>query len=239
MSEWFTRWFGREYLDLYPHRNAAEARAAIALIERVVPVRRMRRALDLACGTGRHTRVLWDAVWTVGFDLSPTLLGVAHEEAPQVPYVRGDMRRLPFGARTFDLVVNLFTSFGYFDTDAENRQVLAEVQRVIAPGGWVVLDYLNAHQVHTRLVPQDTRRVGPRLVTQRRRITADGRFVEKHISSSDSPQTYLERVRLFEPADLRRLLADAGFTVQHEFGNYQGAPLRRGSQRVILVACAA
>jgi SAM-dependent methyltransferase len=236
VSEWFTRWFGKEYLDLYPHRNEAEARAAVALIERAVDVSGMKRALDLACGTGRHTRVLCDAVWTVGLDLSAALLEVARAESPHVPYVRGDMRRLPFAPRSFGLVVNLFTSFGYFDTDEENRAVLAEVKRVIEPGGWFVLDYLNAFQVYTRLVPEDTRRIGPRLVTQRRRITPDGRFVEKRISSSDSTQTYLERVRLLEPASLRALLTDAGFGVEQAFGNYAGAPLQRGSQRVILVA---
>jgi len=239
MSEWFTRWFGREYLNLYPHRNEAEARAAIALVESVIDVRTMRRALDLACGTGRHTRVLCDDVWTVGLDLSAALLGVARDEAPRVPYVRGDMRCLPFAEHVFGLVVNLFTSFGYFDTDEQNRRVLDEVQRVIERGGWFVLDYLNAHQVRTRLVPEDTRRVGGRLITQRRRITADGRYVEKHISSNDSPQTYLERVRLFDAADLRALLRDAGFTIEREFGNYNGAPLQRGSQRVILMARAA
>lgn len=239
MSEWFTRWFGKEYLDLYPHRNDAEARAAVALIERAVDVTRMDRALDLACGTGRHTRVLCDAVWTVGLDLSPALLDVARSESPHVPYVRGDMRCLPFTPRSFGLVVNLFTSFGYFEADEENRSVLAEVRRVIEPGGWFVLDYLNAFQVYSRLVPEDTRRVGPKLVTQRRRITPDGRFVEKYISSTASTQTYLERVRLFGPADLRALLVDAGFAVEREFGNYAGAPLRRGSQRVILVARAA
>lgn len=239
MSEWFTRWFGKEYLDLYPHRNDAEARSVVGLIEQAVDLGGVRRALDLACGSGRHTRVLCDRVWTVGLDLSMALLEVARAESPHAPYVRGDMRRLPFAAHAFELVVNLFTSFGYFDTDDESRHVLAEVRRVIAPQGWFVLDYLNAPHVRAKLVPQDTRKVGSRVITQTRRITDDGRYVEKHISSNDSPQTYLERVRLFDAADLRALLRDAGFTIEREFGNYNGAPLRRGSQRVILMARAA
>lgn len=239
MSEWFTRWFGKEYLDLYPHRNDAEARAVVALIEQAVELRDVTRALDLGCGSGRHTRVLCDRVWTVGLDLSMALLDVARAESPDVPYVRGDMRRLPFDSHAFELVVNLFTSFGYFDTDDENRHVLAEVRRVIAPRGWFVLDYLNAPHVRAKLVPQDTRKVGSRVVTQRRRITEDDRYVEKQISADHTDRTYLERVRLFDPAQLRALLAEAGFTIEREFGNYAGSALQRGSERAIFVARAA
>ena len=239
MSEWFTRWFGREYLDLYPHRNDAEARSAVGLVEQAVDLGGVTRALDLACGSGRHTRVLCDRVWTVGLDLSMPLLEVARAESPDVPYVRGDMRRLPFPPHVFELIVNMFTSFGYFDTDDENRHVLAEVRRVIAPRGWFVLDYLNAPHVRARLVPKDTRKVGSRVVTQKRRITPDDRYVEKHISADHLDRTYLERVRLFDPADLRALLTDAGFTIEHEFGNYAGHALQRGSERAIFVARAA
>lgn len=236
MTEWFTRWFGKEYLDLYPHRDEAEARAAIDMILRTLGDVRMRAALDLACGSGRHTRALCDHVWTVGLDLSPTLIHIAAAESPGVPFVRADMRILPFAGDTFDLVVNLFTSFGYFETDEENRTVLREVHRVLADEGTFVLDYLNADNVRETLVPLDTREVGERTVTQRRSITADGRYVEKQISATHCSNTYLERVRLFEPDELRALLAEAGFVITHELGDYDGSPLDPQSPRTIFFA---
>jgi len=164
------------------------------------------------------------------------LLQVAISEAPEVPYVRADMRALPFAGAGFDLVVNLFTSFGYFSSDEENRVVLSEVNRVLRSGGVFVLDYLNADQVRTTLVPHDTQRVRGRVVTQDRRITADGLYVEKEISVAGSPRRYLERVRLFEAEELRCLLRDAGFTVVHELGEYSGASLGAESSRAIFFA---
>ena len=236
MSEWFTRWFGKEYLDLYPHRDEREARSVVRLIRNMVAPRGDGRALDLACGSGRHTRALCRHIWTVGLDLSMEMLGVAVAESPHVPYVRADMRDLPFAGASFDLVVNLFTSFGYFSSDDENRRVLSEVSRLLQLDGVFVLDYLNADQVRTTLVPHDTRRVGERVVTQDRRITTDGRYVEKEISATGFSRSYIERVRLFEPDELRILLHDAGFAIYHELGDYAASPLGPSSPRAIFVA---
>ena len=236
MSEWFTRWFGKEYLDLYPHRDDAEARKAVRMIRNTVSPDPQGRALDLACGSGRHTRALCKHIWTVGFDLSMDLLRVAISESPEVPYVRGDMRALPFAASSLDLVVNMFTSFGYFSSDEENRAVLAEVNRVLRSGGMFVLDYLNADQVRSTLIPHDSQRVGNRIVTQDRSISADGLYVEKEISATSFPQRFTERVRLFEPDDLRCMLNDSGFSIQHELGDYSAGPLTPASPRAIFFA---
>ncbi len=236
MSEWFTRWFGREYLDLYPHRDEREARAVVRMIRNIAPPQPGGTALDLACGSGRHTRSLCNHIWTAGLDLSMEMLQVAHSESSRIPYVRGDMRALPFAPDAFDLVVNLFTSFGYFSSDDENRAVLHEVSYVLRSGGIFVLDYLNADQVKKTLVPHDTRRVGGRVVTQARRISADGRYVEKQISATGLDYTVTERVRLFEPDELRGLLHDAGFSVERELGDYSAGPLNAASPRAIFVA---
>jgi ubiquinone/menaquinone biosynthesis C-methylase UbiE len=236
MSEWFTRWFGKEYLNLYPHRDDSEARSVVRLIRNTIALRTDRRALDLACGSGRHARALSRYTLTVGLDLSVELLSVARAESPQIPYVRADMRMLPFTAESFDLVVNLFTSFGYFSCDDENRAVLTEVGRVLRRDGVFVLDYLNADQVRATLVPHDTRRVGSRVITQDRRVTADMKYVEKTISAAGSTNTYMERVRLFEPDELRCLLHDAGFVIEHELGDYAGGPLDPTSPRAIFFA---
>lgn len=236
MTEWFTRWFGKEYLDLYPHRDEHEARAAVDMILGTLGYPPMQRALDLACGSGRHTRALCEHVWTVGLDLSADLLEVAKQESPELPYVRADMRVLPFAGGVFDLVVNLFTSFGYFAADDENRTVLREVHRVLRGGGTFVLDYLNADHVRATLVPEDTMEVGHRRVTQRRSISADGRFVEKRITVAGSTQSYLERVRLFEPDELRCLMQGADLAIMRELGDYDGSAHGGDSPRIILFA---
>ena len=113
-ADWFEHWFGDEYLRLYPHRDESDAAEAIDLIAAHMRGRVVNSVLDLACGAGRHSRLLCDRWWTVGLDLSSALLKVARRESPDAPYVRADMRELPFATGTFDLAVNLFTSITRF-----------------------------------------------------------------------------------------------------------------------------
>ena len=236
MNDWFESWFGEEYIALYPHRDEEEARAVADLISDRVKLPRSAQVLDLACGAGRHQRELCDHWWTVGLDLSPALLRVARSEDTTAPLVRADMRRLPFATGAYDMVVNLFTSFGYFRDDHQHGIVLEEVARVTRPGGWFVLDFLNAPQVRETLVPFDRQRVGSRVVDQEREISADGRYVRKTITLIDEDRTFVERVRLFEPDELETLLTRSGFEVDEVMGGYDGRPLERTSERAIFFA---
>lgn len=236
-DDWFEDWFGEEYLALYEHRDHHEAREVVALIVERMGAQVDAPVLDLACGAGRHQRTLCDrGWWTVGLDLSPSLLRAARGEDRTAPLVRADMRELPFADASFALVVNLFTSFGYFRDDAQHLRVLTDVARVTRPGGWFVLDYLHAEQVRQSLVPRDERTVGTVTVEQEREISADGRFVRKTITLGDLGRTFVERVRLFEPAELVALCTSAGFAVDAVFGDYDGTALGPDSPRTILFA---
>ena len=233
MSEWFESWFGEQYVALYPHRDAAEAEHAVELIERRVG-RGGLHVLDLACGGGRHARVLSTRWKTVGLDLSLVLLHLAVKEAPDADFVRGDMRVLPFREASFELVLNLFTSFGYFEDDASHQRVVQEVARVTSPGGTFVLDFLNTDHLLDTLVPYDEREIGGKIVEQRREISEDGRFVIKRICIRNESREYTERVRLFEKEELSLMMQSSGFDVTDMFGNYDASPHTDGSPRVIL-----
>lgn len=234
MREWFESWFGEEYVALYPHRDAADAEDAVELIERLAAPDRSSRVLDLACGGGRHARLLSQRWRTTGLDLSPVLLRHASRQAPDAGFVRGDMRVLPFADAAFNLVVNLFTSFGYFEDDLSHHHVIQEVARVTAPRGTFVLDFLNTEHIRDTLVPYDEREIGGRVVEQRREISDDGRYVIKRICIRDSNREYTERVRLFEKDELASMMEQSGFRIGSVFGNYAAAPLTDESPRVII-----
>jgi SAM-dependent methyltransferase len=235
-AEWFESWFGEDYIALYPHRDVAEAKKAIDLIAGILDGRKVRRALDLACGPGRHARFLAERWWTSGTDLSEVLLRFAQRTGVQAKLVRADIRELPYRESSFDLVVNLFTSFGYFETDDEHERVIRDLARVIAPGGSFVIDFLNAQLVRRTLVPLDTKVVNGKQVEQRREITSDGRFVVKHIHIGTGGREFIERVRLFTDKELTALLEKSGFQIHQSFGDYDGGPLGADAPRVILVA---
>ncbi|HEX9218974.1 MAG TPA: class I SAM-dependent methyltransferase [Gemmatimonadaceae bacterium] len=235
-ADWFEQWFGEDYLRIYQHRDEEEAEHAIELIVSNLPRREIHSVLDLGCGAGRHTNVLFERWWTVGLDLSMALLKVARKESPDAPYVRADMRELPFADESFDLVVNLFTSFGYFDDDREHARVLACVRAALRPGGTLVIDYLNASQVRKDLVPYDERVASGITIEQSRAITPDDRFVEKTIRLRERGREYIERVRLLTASDLEWMLKAAGFEVLKRFGDYGGSGWSEDSPRVILFA---
>jgi SAM-dependent methyltransferase len=175
MTEWFEQWFGEEYHVLYPHRDDTEAQLAVALIRRVAPWSPGQLVLDLACGAGRHAAELERAgARVIGLDLSPAMLHRAQRRV-RAPLVRGDMRALPFRPGTFGLVVNLFTSFGYFRSDTEHGAVMRQVAEVLAPDGRFVIDYLNAEQVR-RSLRRDSEQIqqGDASARVKRRFSEEG-----------------------------------------------------------------
>lgn len=235
-ADWFEQWFGEDYLHIYQHRDEKEAEHAIELIAANLTGREIHSVLDLGCGAGRHTKVLCERWWTVGLDLSMALLKVARRESRGAPYVRADMRELPFADESFDLVVNLFTSFGYFEDDREHARVLSRVCAVTRHGGTFVIDFLNAGQVRRELVPYDESVENGITIEQTRTISQDDRFVEKRIRLRGRGKEYIERVRLLSEADLERMLSVAGFDVSKRLGDYSGASWSEDSPRTIFFA---
>jgi SAM-dependent methyltransferase len=235
MGEWFEEWFGEEYLELYPHRDGEDAARVVGLIERSLSLKPGARVLDICCGAGRHAYEFARRGYrTTGVDLSRHLLQRARQVAA-VPLARADVRELPFRPRSVDLSVNLFTSFGYFEHDAEHLAALRQMLIPVRAGGWFVLDYLNADTVRSSLVPCESLVVGPTPVTIQRWLHDRDRFVVKTITTPDGRQ-FMERVRLYPREELVTMIAAAGGRVRRQFGDYDGAPPGPDAPRMILMA---
>ncbi len=238
--EWYRSWFGEEYLALYPHRDVEEAAAGVDLVLRIHgtpdgPI------LDLACGAGRHLMKFEDrGLTSVGLDLSAELLRAAVSDRPDLRLVRADMRKLPFADAAFGLTTNFFTSFGYFVESDDDRRVLGEIQRTLRTNGRFALDFLNADRVRENLVEEDERRLGKRRVVQRRRLEEGDKVVVKEIEilepgGESAGRTFHERVRLYGPEELERLLGEVGLRVEHRFGDYSGRAFAADAPRCILM----
>ena len=234
---WYKEWFGEEYLELYAHRDAGEADRHLDFVEsHLAPLRPQPRAiLDLACGAGRHTQALRGRGYrALGIDLSLTLL--AHP--PRVPNVAGDMRRLPFAGSSFDWVLNFFTSFGYFERERENFQVLEEFARVLAPGGSFLIDFLNRDVVLANLKAREVQEIAGRRVQIERWYDAATQRINKRMrleTPGRPARTYLESVRAYSRDEVTIGSRWAGLQVDDLFGNFQGEPFDRDSERLILV----
>ena len=234
MPDWFEEYFGEEYLLLYPHRDEEDAERLVEVLCTRVGLQAGWRVLDVACGTGRHGAAFRErGARVVGLDLSQHLLYRAQGDA-RLPVVRSDVRRIPVRAGTMDLTVNLFTSFGYFNLDAEHVHALREMVSTVRPAGYFALDFLNAARVPGDLVPREQGELAGHPVWIHRWLDPAGQYVFKSITTADG-RRFVERVRLFTPVELERLLAEAGCPVSQRLGDYDGGPLRLDSPRVILI----
>lgn len=235
---WYKEWFGEEYLELYAHRDAGEADRHVEFVERVLAHEGSaapNAVLDLACGAGRHTAALRRKGYrTLGIDLSITLLAVP----PRVPSLAGDMGCLPLAAESFDWVLNFFTSFGYFERERQNFQVLEEITRVLAPGGRFVIDFLNRDKVLANLVAEEVQEIAGRRVEIERWFDPETRRINKRmrLAGNHGPsRTYLESVRAYSRDEVTIGLRWAGLEVDSLYGNFNGDPFDRDSERLILV----
>ena len=146
--------------------------------------------------------------------------------------------REPFGRSAFDVVFNLFTSFGYFEDEAEHVRVLRNVAGALVPGGWFVLDYLNVADADRRLTPFEVRDAGAALYRIAR--WSDGRHFFKRIRVEDRTSgrdvEHVERVARFTLSDFARLFDAAGLRLCQVFGDYRLHPYdEAGSPRLILM----
>jgi SAM-dependent methyltransferase len=235
---WFDAAFERGYLELYPHRDPAAARREVAgLVARGLDAAGG-RVLDLGCGFGRHLVALRErGLDAFGLDRSRALLREVPVEL-RARVVGGDFRALPFRAGAFGAVVMLFSSFGYFE-DEENARAVAELERVLAPGGLAVLDLMNPARVRTTLVPESRTRRGELELFERRRLEQEGRRVVKEVvvrAADGRERRWHEDVRLYEPAEIAALLAAAGLAPIRTEGDFDGRAFAPDAPRQIVWA---
>lgn len=238
-SEWFSTWFDSPYYHrLYQHRDHAEARAFLGRLLTYLHPKPGARLLDLACGKGRHSRYLSEQHYDVtGVDLSAQSIAYARQFAHEhLHFHVHDMRdAMPYGP--FDLVLNLFTSFGYFAEEAENVVALRNAAAALRPGGKLVVDFLNTDRAIRELVAHETQTVDGLEFRLYRHFQHD--FIVKEIRFEDEQgqeQCFEERVRALTQARFEEYFALAGLRLAETLGDYHLGPFDPAtSPRMIFV----
>ncbi len=201
------------------------------------------RILDCPCGQGRHAHLLAEAGFDVdGLDYSSDLLAVAAKRgiSRRLRYTRGDMRKLPTRwTGRFDAVVDLFTSFGFFDSPQDDLQVLAEFARVLRPGGQLVWHGGSRDGVMAKFLARDWWTTADGTVfAQERRFDPLSGFL--HITSTwrgpggDGERSH--KIRLYTASELAARMRDVGLIVEQAFDAWEDRPLTRRSSEMLLLA---
>ena len=240
-SDWWRSWFGPSYLELYDEALSERTPLEIDQLERFLELRPPLRILDLPCGQGRHAIELARRGYDVtGVDLSSYLLDVAKVRAREagfrVRWLLGDMREAIAG-EAFDLIVNLFTSFGYFAEEADDRLVVRAAASMLKPGGRFLLEVINGERIMATFQEREWFTVGQTAVMERRSLDADARrmVVERTVSTNNGSEVNVHALRLYGGPDLLKMLREEGFEHVALYGDWNGEPLAPESLRVLAV----
>lgn len=239
-QRWYETFFGIDYLKRYVHTTTPEE---VDTIERLLRLRKGARILDLACGAGRHTIELARRGYEVtGYDLSKALLAEARRAARRArvrpELVVGDMRELPY-AGTFDAVLNLFTSFGYFERPKEDHRVLAGIARALRPRGKFLMELANRDSLAATLPVQAwrIRDDGTVVLDEGTFDPLRSRFETRQIViDSKGTREYLGSVRAYTLADLKEMFDAHRLFVHRVLGGFDLSPYTSRSQRMLLYA---
>ncbi|MBN8836251.1 MAG: methyltransferase domain-containing protein [Sphingobacteriia bacterium] len=241
-KEWYKAWFNSQYYHLlYNNRDEEEATAFLKTLVEYLQPKQGALMLDVACGKGRHSKVLADMGFEVtGIDLSDESIEEAKkDESELLHFYKHDMR-LPFWVNYFDYAFNFFTSFGYFRTKREHDNAIRSIAQSLKPGGLFVIDYLNVHYAEDHLEKSEVKEIGPYTFHITRWHDEDHFF--KQIQIIDKAKNVLkhlstERVAKFSLGDFTDMLAYQKLQVQEVFGDYHLNRFDiRKSPRMIIIA---
>lgn len=235
---WYASWFDTPYYHLlYRHRDDTEAATFIKRLQEYLDLPAYSKALDLACGRGRHARVMASLGLDVtGLDLSKANITEARKfEHKRLHFFEHDMREV-WKPAYFEVIFNLFTSFGYFEDQAEDARVINAIAAMLRPSGYFVFDFLHAPYVQETYLPRDEKLEDDIHFFISRHITEE--WIVKQISFKDGHEEYrfFEKVRHYLPEQLQALLQKNGFKILRIFGDYELKPLENDSPRCIFIA---
>ena len=220
-----------------------EDRAQVARLRDLLALPDGARVLDCPCGQGRHAHLLAEAGFDVdALDYSEDLLTVARKRGTgkTLRYTQGDMRKLP-GRWTgrFDAVVNLFTSFGFFDDPNDDFRVLSQFARVLKPGGVLIWHGGARDGVMAKFLTRDWwSSADGTMFGQERSFDPLSGFLEI-TSTWRGPKGHGERshrIRLYTASELAMRMRDVGLIVEQAFDSWSPRPLTRKSSEMLLVA---
>ncbi|TPE45491.1 class I SAM-dependent methyltransferase [Pontibacter mangrovi] len=237
-AAWFSTWFNSPYYHiLYQNRDVQEAQRFMDRLLVYLHPKPDAKILDLACGKGRHALYLNQQGYDVtGIDLSEKSIQHARQfENERLHFVRHDMRE-EFQPEAFDFILNLFTSFGYFESETENAVALCATAQSLRHGGKLVIDFMNTDKVISNLVAKEEKEVQGINFKITRGVEKG--FIIKRIGFRDKGRDYCfeERVRALRRDDFMDYFGMAKLRLIDIFGDYKLNPYEpASSDRMVFV----
>jgi SAM-dependent methyltransferase len=236
-KNWFASWFDTPYYHiLYKDRNYREAQIFMDNLTNYLNLPEKANILDLACGKGRHSLYLSQLGFNVlGADLSEnSILEAKKNTNTNLNFKVHDMR-MPFEEK-YDAIFNLFTSFGYFESDDDNLTTLRAIKESLSEYGFAVIDFMNVNQVIPNLIPEETKTIDS-ITFHIKRYLKDN-HIYKEIAFEDNGEKYsfIEKVQALTLQDFQNMMDEAGIFLLDIFGDYKLKKFHKTeSERLIMI----
>lgn len=236
-NTWFASWFDSPYYHiLYKDRDYAEAQVFMDNITQYLNLPDDAKILDLACGKGRHSIYLNELGYDVtGADLSENSIKEASKHSNDKLHFEVHDMRIPFEQK-FDAIFNLFTSFGYFENDADNLTTLKAIQESLTEYGFAVIDFMNVQHVIENLVPEEVKTIDG-IDFYIKRYVIDNHII-KEIDFEDKGEKFhfTEKVQALTLQNFEEMMEEAGIYLLDTFGDYKLKKFYKNeSERLIMV----
>jgi len=231
--EWFENWFNNKYYHiLYKNRDNIEAKLFIDNLIDYLKPEKQHTFLDLGCGRGRHSIYLNSKGYNVtGIDLSPNNIKYAKQfENKNLRFFKHDMRT-PIEGKKFDFILNLFTSFGYFN---KNQTVIDAMKYNLKENGLLIIDFLNVKKALLNLVEHEEKKVENINFLIKRKIEKNTLIKDIFVNKKEHFQ---EKVKILTLSDFQSLLLKANFKIVDIFGNFKLSDFNSNkSDRLIIIS---
>jgi ubiquinone/menaquinone biosynthesis C-methylase UbiE len=244
-KEWWETFFDEHWGRLgFDSIKEEQTERETAFLVEALGLEKTDKVLDLACGVGRHSLELARRGFkhVVGLDFTQAYLKEAivraRHEKLSVEFVRGDMKDLPFAEDEFDAVFNFYTSFGYFADEKDNERVIAEVARVLKPGGRFLLDTVHRDYIVRNFAKRGWSEYNGEYILEERSF-------DLAASRNDCTWIYVTRkgnvekklsLRMYSLHELVAMFERAGLEYKEAWGNFDFEPLTYDHYRQKLLA---
>ena len=236
--KWFETWFDSKYYHiLYKHRDEQEAIKFLDNITQYLNITKG-KILDVGCGKGRHAKYFNELGFNVvGIDLSLNSIAKAKlNETQDLKFYKFDMRNV-FKENSFNLVTNLFTSFGYFDNSLDEQKTINAMVKNLKKDGILIIDFMNVKKIINNLVSKESKKINSVEFDITRELKDN--YILKNISINDQDISlkFQEKVHALTLIDFSEMLQKASMSIVDIFGNYNLDNFNASqSERLILIA---
>lgn len=238
-KNWFESWFDTKYYHiLYRDRDYEEAEFFIKNLTNYLKPKHNESILDLACGAGRHSIFMNSLGLNVtGVDLSNNSIETALKSKKEnLNFDVHDMREV-YKESSFNYIFNLFTSFGYFDSNDDNIRMLQSVDKTLKSGGVFVLDFFNSYKVIANLVKNEVKEV-ENIKFNLKREYKEGNIIKNiNFEADGEMNSFMEKVQAVKLEEFQDLFSYTKMKIIATFGNYSLEQYdKEKSDRLIIIA---